>query len=168
MQSASSRLTRSRLSTIGSVSANDRFFVHPPTEGERISWRAEMLVKAASPATGGAFSLLETANPPDAGPPLHLHHTADEAFYVLEGSYEFHCGDEQVDAGPGWFVFLPHGVPHRYRAGPQGGRVLMLFSPGGTEDYFRDIAVAMADEATTEATLARLAEHHGIELLDRY
>jgi hypothetical protein len=46
--------------------------------------------------------------------------------------------------------------------------MLMLFSPGGTEDYFRDIAVAMADEAPTEATLAQLAEHHGIELLDGY
>ena len=41
-------------------------------------------------------------------------------------------------------------------------------APGGTEDYFRDIAFAMADEATTEATLVLLAEHHGIELLDRY
>jgi mannose-6-phosphate isomerase-like protein (cupin superfamily) len=127
-----------------------------------------MLVKAASPATGGAFTLVETVNPPDGGPPLHLHRTVDEAFYVLEGSYEFSCGDERLDARPGWFVFLPHGVPHRYRAGPEGGRVLMMFSPGGTEDYFRDIAVAMADETTTDATFAELASHHGIELLEGY
>jgi mannose-6-phosphate isomerase-like protein (cupin superfamily) len=127
-----------------------------------------MLVKASAAATAGAYSLLETVNPPDAGPPLHLHHTADEAFYVLGGSYEFVCGDEQFEAGPGWFVFLPHGVPHRYRAGSDGGRVLMLFSPGGAEDYFRDVAVAMTDEATTDATLAELAAHHGIQLLDEY
>ena len=44
----------------------------------------------------------------------------------------------------------------------------MLFSPGGTEDYFRDIAVAMTDKTTTDATLAELAEHHGIQLLDEY
>ena len=84
------------------------------------------------------------------------------------GSYEFFCGQERIDAGPGWFVFLPHGVPHRYRAGPEGGRVLMLFAPGGTEVYFRDIAVAMADETTTGTTLEQLAEHHGIRLLDEY
>ena len=146
----------------------DRFFVQAPGDGERISWRSDMLVKAASPATGGAFSLLETVNPPNGGPPLHLHNTVDEAFYVLEGTYEFTCGEERVDAGPGWFVFLPHGVPHRYLAGPDGGRVLMFFSPGGTEDYFRDICVAIADDSTTEATLAQLAEHHGIHLFEDY
>ena len=148
--------------------ADSPFFAHSPTEGERISWRAEMLVKASAAATAGAYSLLETVNPPDAGPPLHVHHTVDESFYVLEGSYEFECGDEHIEAGPGWFVFLPHGVPHRYRAGPGGGRVLMLFSPGGTEDYFRDIAVAITDEAITDDTLADLAKQHGIQLLHRY
>src|SRR4051812_29236388 len=127
-----------------------------------------MLVKAAAPATGGGVSLVETVNPPDAGPPWHLHRTVDEAFYVLDGDYEFYCGERQVDARAGSFVFLPRGVPHRYRAGAAGGRVLMLFAPGGTEDYFKDVAVAMSDDATTADTLARLAEHHGIHLLEGY
>src|SRR4051812_6150051 len=108
----------------------DRFFVQRPGEGEPISWRAEMFVKAAAPATGGAFSLIETVNPPDAGPPWHLHRSADEAFYVLDGDYEFWCGEQRVDASAGWFVFLPREVPHRYRAGPGGGRVLMLSLQG--------------------------------------
>ena len=136
--------------------------------GETVSWRAEMVIKAPSRETGGQFSLVETTNPPDAGPPLHIHHTVDEAFYVLDGTYEFTCGEAQVTAERGAFVLLPHGIPHRYRAGPAGGRVLMLFFPGGTEDYFRDIAVAMADPDTNESTLASLAEHHGIRLLDAY
>lgn len=126
-----------------------------------------MLVKASAAETGGAFSLIETTNPPEAGPPLHLHRDVDEAFYVLEGQYEFHCGSERIDAGPGAFVLLPRGVPHRYRAGTDGGRVLMLFSPGGTEGYFRDLAAAMA-AGTDEKALAELALHHGIELLDAY
>lgn len=140
----------------------------PAGEGERVAWRAEMLFKATADETGGGFSLIETSNPPNAGPPLHLHRTVDEAFYVLEGSYEFYCGDDKVQAGPGCFVLLPHGVAHRYQAGADGGRVLMLFSPGGTEAYFRDIAVAIMDPDTDEATLTALAEHHGIELLDTY
>ncbi len=36
------------------------------------------------------------------------------------------------------------------------------------KDYFRDVAVAMTDEATNDATLADLAEDHGIQLLDEY
>jgi len=129
---------------------------------------AEMVIKAPVSETRGQFSLVETTNPPDAGPPLHVHHTVDEAFYVLDGTYEFMCGEALITAEPGAFVLLPHGIPHRYRAGPAGGRVLMLFFPGGTEDYFRDIAVAMACADATESMLASLAEHHGIRLLDAY
>lgn len=137
-------------------------------DGERISWRVEMLVKAAASETGGAFTLIETTNPPNTGPPLHLHRSVDEAFYVLEGQYEFHCGPTPIEAGPGAFVLLPKGVPHRYRTGSEGGRVLMLFSPGGTEDYFRDLAAAMLSSGSDDEALAELARHHGIELLDAY
>jgi quercetin dioxygenase-like cupin family protein len=127
-----------------------------------------MLVKAAAAETAGAFALIETANPPHAGPPLHLHRTVDEAFYVLEGEYEFYCGSERVEAGPGAFVLLPRGVPHRYRTGADGGRVLMLFSPGGTEEYFRELAALMSSTGTSEHALAELADRHGIVLLDDY
>jgi mannose-6-phosphate isomerase-like protein (cupin superfamily) len=127
-----------------------------------------MVVKAAATETGAAFTLVETAaNPPDAGPPLHLHRHVDEAFYVLEGTYEFYCGSDRIEAGPGGFVLLPRGVPHRYRTGADGGRALMFFSPGGTEGYFREIALAMSS-GTGEHTLAELAHHHGIDLLDDY
>ncbi len=127
-----------------------------------------MLLKAAAAETSGAFTLIETANPPEAGPPLHLHRNVDEAFYVLDGAYDFYCGTERIEAGPGAFVLLPRGVPHRYRTGASGGRVLMFFSPGGTEDYFREIAIAMSSTGTSEHTLAELAHHHGIDLLDKY
>ena len=127
-----------------------------------------MLVKAAASETGGGFTVIETTNPPNAGPPWHLHRNVDEAFYVLEGQYEFHCGSERIEAAPGAFVLLPRGVPHRYQSGTDGGRVLMLFSPGGTEEYFRDLAAAMASTGTEEKALNELAGHHGIELLDAY
>ena len=127
-----------------------------------------MRVKATAGETSGAFSLIETVNPPDGGPPLHVHRDVDEAFYVLEGQYEFVCGHERIEAGPGDFVLLPRGVPHRYRTGSGGGRVLMVFSPGGTEDYFRDITVALTSGVTGERELTELAASHGIELLDAY
>ncbi|MDP9498197.1 MAG: cupin domain-containing protein [Actinomycetota bacterium] len=136
--------------------------------GEAIRWRAEMLVKVAAEETGGAFSLLETVTAPGGGPPLHLHDGVDEAFYVLHGTYEFVCGDTSIGAAPGAFVLLPRGVPHRYRSGPGGGRMLMLFSPGGTERYFRALAVASSEGEPPADEVARLAEHHGIQLLGSY
>lgn len=133
-----------------------------------MSWRAEMLIKASSLETRGAFSLIETVNPPNAGPPLHVHRVVDEAFYVLAGDYEFQCGQERFKAGPGAFVLLPRDLPHRYQAGVDGGRVLMLFSPGGTEAYFRDVAGVMSSGGSNHEALAALAQEYGIELLDAY
>jgi hypothetical protein len=46
-----------------------------------------MHVKATGDETGGTFSLLEADEPAGFGPPLHIHHDAAEAFYVLEGEY---------------------------------------------------------------------------------
>ncbi len=43
-----------------------------------------------------------------------------------------------------------------------------LFSPGGTENYFRDLAAVWSDGDPTADELARLAEHHGIRLLGDY
>src|SRR4051812_17527365 len=125
------------------MASPEGFVFRPSGNGEAVSWRAEMVIKAAGVETGGSFSLIETTNPPDSGPPLHLHHTVDEAFYVLEGTYEFECGDERTAAGPGSFVLLPHRVPHRYRAGPAGGRVLVLFLPGRPWEDFTPIAGAI-------------------------
>lgn len=136
--------------------------------GEAIRWRAEMLVKAKTEETGGAFTLLETVTAPGGGPPLHLHASVDEAFYVLDGAYEVVCGDTSVAAAPGAFVLLPRGVPHRYRSGPEGGRMLMLFTPGGTEGYFRALAAVSTEGEPPEHEVVRLAESHGIQLLGTY
>lgn len=79
-----------------------RFVLRAPSEGTLMSGRAEMLLKASAIETGGAFSLIETRNPPGGGPPLHLHDSVDEAFYVLDA---FVCGEEHVAAGPDCFIF---------------------------------------------------------------
>jgi quercetin dioxygenase-like cupin family protein len=49
--------------------------------------------KVPSRRTGGAYSLFEVATPPGSGPP-HVQHREAEAFYVLEGEFEFLNGEE--------------------------------------------------------------------------
>jgi quercetin dioxygenase-like cupin family protein len=114
------------------------------------------------------LSVLETENPPEAGPPLHRHNREDEAFYVLEGDYTFECADRVVSASAGSFVFLPKGVPHRYQAGNAGGRLLMIFAPGGIEGYFRAVAAAMEDGTLASSRAHEIANAYGIDLLDEY
>ena len=56
-------------------------FVLRPGEGRSIDLGTfEMSLKATGEETGGAFTLLEAAEPPDFGPPMHIHHDAAEAF----------------------------------------------------------------------------------------
>ena len=55
-----------------------------------------MTVKATNDDTARAFSLLEADEPPGFGPPLHIHHNAAEAFYVLEGEYVIFLGDDEI------------------------------------------------------------------------
>src|SRR5437588_11754895 len=65
-----------------------------------------MTVKATSDETNGVFSLLEAEEPPGFGPPLHIHHDAAEAFYVVEGEYVMFLDDREVACPAGSFVFI--------------------------------------------------------------
>lgn len=59
-------------------------------------------------AGDGAFSLFEATEPPGFGPPMHIHHDAAEAFYVLEGEYIIYFG-RRTDRLPGGIVHLDPG-----------------------------------------------------------
>src|SRR5262245_32747207 len=45
--------------------------------------------------------MIEQVSPRGWGPPRHIHTREDEIFYVLDGSYELHVGDERrtISAG---------------------------------------------------------------------
>ncbi len=107
-------------------------FVLGPDEGRSIDLGAfGMTVKASSDETGGVFSLLEAEEPPGFGPPLHIHHDADEAFYVLAGEYVMFLDDREIRCPAGSFIFIPKGMRHGFRvavgAEPQAQPLL----PGG-------------------------------------
>lgn len=107
-------------------------------EGEA-TWflQNRMTLKATAASTGGAFGLVESLIAPGSSPPLHVHHAEDESFYVLEGRVRFVCGDAEMLAGPGSFVFAPRDVPHTFIVeGETPARMLTLLTPGGGERMF--------------------------------
>src|SRR5438552_17548449 len=82
-------------------------------EGEAIWFLGTLVtVKAASESTG-SWALVEIAAAGHA-PPLHAHHSEDEASYVLEGEMSIICGDRRFNAAAGAFVLIPRGVPHTF------------------------------------------------------
>jgi len=62
---------------------------------------------------------------PDA---LHVHHSDDEAWHVLEGELRFRYSDRTETVGAGKTVFVPAGVAHTYSAGG-GARYLIVLTP---------------------------------------
>lgn len=119
-----------------------------------------MEVKATGAETGHRFALVESHQVGDV--PLHVHERTDEGFYILEGEYEIQCGDDVFRAGPGAFVYLPHGVPHAQTLRSGSGRKLILIAPGGFEEWFLERSAATAAGRYDRREAARLDRRHGI------
>src|SRR3954447_52852 len=103
-----------------------------------------MALKATGEETGGIFSLLEASEPPGFGPPLHIHHDAAEAFYVLEGEYTIFVDEREFLCSAGSFVYIPAGKVHGFRVGDRASRKLNLYTPAAMVGYFDEISTAMA------------------------
>ena len=105
---------------------------------------ATSLFKATRGATAGFFSLAEvTIQPGTSGPPPHSHRELLDSFYVLEGTLTVQVGDDEVDAPPGTYACVPPGIVHTFaNRSAEPVRFLNLNTPGGWEDYIRDLAAA--------------------------
>jgi quercetin dioxygenase-like cupin family protein len=109
-------------------------------------------VLAGSEQTDGRFGLMEMVAPKGREPSRHLHYHDDEGFYVLEGELTFYVGEQRYAAGPGTFVFLPHGVPHSYTFHTESVRMLSIVAPGGLERHFREPRFSEPAKGTTLPT----------------
>lgn len=91
--------------------------------------------------TGGVFTLFEEVIAPQTGAIPHLHYEEDQAFYILEGEYEFVCDRRAFAAKSGSFVYIARGTVHFYEnVGTEPGRILILSAPaGGTERLFFEL-----------------------------
>ena len=113
---------------------------------ERLTFgEGTVLLRATAKTTGGALTIFEEI-PPLLDTPLHTHSNEDELFYILEGEHVVQRGETELHVGPGDAVFLPRGVPHaQRRVVPGEGRLLVVCTPAGLEDFFRDLAAAERD-----------------------
>jgi mannose-6-phosphate isomerase-like protein (cupin superfamily) len=120
------------------------------------------------------ISMMEAAAPYGTSP-FHVHHTEDEAFYVLAGELRIRAGDAEVQIGAGEAALAPVGVPHTYRVeSRQGARWLNITTHGDFESFARELSrpaerneLPPQVEPTPEQTEALVAvgREHGIELV---
>lgn len=117
------------------------------TMGYLMTWLAE------GTDTGGRFSLVEVVARQGTEPPPHTHANEDEAYYLLEGEMAFHVGERTVEAVPGDYVWLPRGVQHAPVAKTPEIRTLVLITPAGLEEAFKQVS-----EPAQTSTLPPLPE----------
>ena len=102
--------------------------------------------KVTGEETNGALALWEALIPPQAGPPLHIHHHEDVSFYILEGELEFLEEGRTFLASAGSFVHIPRGTLHRFKnVGTQSSRALLMVMPAGFEKMFEEIGTPATD-----------------------
>jgi mannose-6-phosphate isomerase-like protein (cupin superfamily) len=143
-------------------------FILPPGEGRLLNLgNFEAVVLATAQQTSSQFTLMQTQNePPDFGPPLHLHHDAAEAFYVLQGEYLMFIEDDQQLCTPGTFVYVPKNTPHTFKVVSKGpGTKLNLFSPAAMVQYFEELAEAEAAGTVTPELLEGIAQRSNVDVL---
>jgi len=85
-----------------------------------------MVKQSPFSAVGSSFEIHEWRG---SGPAtLHVHHSDDEAWHILEGELTFRYSDRTEPALAGMTVFVPAGIAHTYTAG-SGARYLIILTP---------------------------------------
>ena len=129
---------------------------------------------ATGEQTGGAYVLSEARVLPGGGPPPHIHHREDEAFFVLEGEITLMLGDNKVVGTAGAFVHGPRGIPHAFKNESSApARMLIFVTLPGFEKFMAEFAqpVPSFDSPPLPVTpadiqkLLAIAPKYGIEIL---
>ncbi len=100
------------------------------------------------------------------GPPLHVHTTQEDTFYVLDGVLTVQLGDDIVELGPGDFGTAPPGVPHSFTnaRADRACRAVNLMTPGiGFDRYIGQIDKVAA--TGDHDALERLHAQYGLTVV---
>ena len=142
--------------------------IHGKDEGRPLDILGnEMLEKAGSADLGGSAAVFVGTIAPRSGPPLHIHHEADEFFYVLEGEIEAWVGTAHVVLTAGMSATLPRGVAHRFdNCTDRPARALTVVTPGSGAGFFDDVDRARPRMPEQRDVLAAIVARHAIEFVD--
>jgi quercetin dioxygenase-like cupin family protein len=133
------------------------------TTDDLIFLGSRVRILADGDSTGGNLGVVDMLEVPAGDmPPLHIHHAADECFYVLKGEVTFYMPGVERTLRAGDFVLAPRGIPHSYRVGDGPCHWLVVSQPAGFECF---VAAVSELDAPDPGRLAAIAAEHDIEIL---
>ena len=122
-------------------------------------------VKISGIDTDGDLAIFEqTSLSQGKGTPLHIHHSQDEIFYVIEGAYKFQVGDDKYDLTTGDSIFLPRKVAHAWKQVSEKGKMLVTMQPAGMlENFF--VTMATLDHQPSQEEIARIFSDNEMQVV---
>ena len=139
----------------------------PSQQGPVYSVLGEQVTfKVTGEETAGAYALVEEISPPGGGPPLHVHSREDEAFYILEGEYEFQIGDQVIRAKPGDFLYAPKHLQHTFKnVSDTHSKMVISLIPAGFEGFFRETGELAQSGPPEIPVVIELGRKYGLEFV---
>lgn len=113
-------------------------------------------VKISGSDTNGELAIFEqTSLSQGKGTPLHIHHSQDEIFYVIEGQYKFQVGDDKYYLTTCDSIFLPRQVAHAWTQVSAKGKMTVTMQPAGKlENFF--VTMAALDHEPGKEEIAKI------------
>lgn len=100
-----------------------------------------VVIRVATGDGADGLSVIEHRAPYGDSAPLHIHHTEDEVFYILDGQFRFMIQGQERRLGAGETLLTAKGAPHSYLVeSASGGRWLTITSHGDFERFVRSMA----------------------------
>ena len=111
-----------------------------PGRGDEFSIGMDrVVVKGATSHGGDGFSVVEYHGANQPGPPPHVHHTFEEAWYILDGEVDFWVDGKTTRGRAGSFFLVPRGAAHTFQVVGDGpARWIGVFSPGRYMELIRE------------------------------
>jgi quercetin dioxygenase-like cupin family protein len=140
-----------------------------PKQTRFINFRGgRITIHADSSDTAGQFALVEVAGSTGGEPPLHVHRNEDEFFLVLEGELKVIRGHEELTLKAGQSAFLPRNVAHTFKVASPHVRFLNTITPGGFEQFFRDMGQALNADGSMQGPVKPFSMHEMIRISGLY
>lgn len=125
---------------------------------------AHVDVMTTGEMTNGRTCVVVETSPPGGGPPPHSHQNEDETFYILEGEYEILSEGKWHKFTKGEGAHSNRGAVHTFRnCGTGTGKILIVISPAGFENYLEEISVLSIPQDMPQ--LLAISDRYGVKFV---
>lgn len=114
--------------------------------------------------TQGAFCLIVDHPPAGWSLPPHCHRGVAETIHVVQGEFEVQLGGRSFRLEAGQTIHVPADLVHASaNVGETLGQRVLIFSPGGMEEFFLEVGADSPGGAVDGADVLAAAVRHGWE-----